>query len=483
MGQSLKNSVFTAEQYGTFHARLEQELEVLKQTLQAPQYNQNKPSLGAELEMYLADSDWLPTAKNQWLLDECNNPLLQPELNQYNIEFNLAPVNAKGDSLNQLQKQLDVQLDELRSKCHQAQTRIIPIGILPTLDERHLSREFLTNRPRYNALSQQLGSVKDSAFEVNIKGLDELQMQSDEVTLEGANTSFQVHLRVPYSRFADTYNAAQLVTPLSLALAGNSPIFMGKRLWQETRIALFKQSIDGRMRGTTEWRQPARVSFGHGWMRHGVWENFAENVALYPAILPQVPDNVALEEFKALQMHHGTIWSWNRSVLDVENEHLRIEFRTLPAGPSNIDMVANAAVLIGWTVALSKDINVYLCKLPFRYAEYNFYRSAKEGLDAEILWPQKHQHNLTTRNVCDVIADMLPMAADGLATIGVNRTDIDFYLGVIEKRLASRQTGATWQINTLNRFKQTADNTKALKQMVEQYTLNNISGLAVADWD
>lgn len=366
MGLLLNNSVFTAEHYGTFHNRLEQELDLLKHTLKDPQFDQDKASLGAELEIYLTDDNWLPTAKNQWLLDQCKNPLLQPELNQYNIEFNLAPVNASGNSFSQLQLQLDNQLNELRSKSHQSQTQIIPIGILPTLDQRHLSRDYLTDLPRYTALSQQLGTLRDGAFEVNINGLDSLQMHSDEVTLEGANTSFQVHLRVPISKFVDTFNAAQLVTPLALALAGNSPIFMGKRLWHETRIALFKQSIDSRMRDMTQWRQPARVSFGHGWMRSHVWENFAENVALYPAILPQIPTDNALEDFKALRMHHGTIWSWNRPVLDVNNDkHLRIEFRTLPAGPSNIDMVANAAVLIGWTLALSKNIDQFLSKLPF----------------------------------------------------------------------------------------------------------------------
>lgn len=484
MGQSLKNNMFTAEHYGTFHNRLEQELDLLKQSLEDPQFDQDVASMGAELEMYLADSDWLPTPKNQWLLDECNNPLLQPELNQYNLEFNLAPVLAAGNSLSQLQHQLDTQLNELRSKCYQTQTRIIPIGILPTLDKRHLSRHYLTNRPRYNALSQQLGALKGSAFEVNINGLDALKMKSDEVTLEGANTSFQVHLRVPVSRFVDTFNAAQLVTPLALALAGNSPIFLGQRLWQETRIALFKQSIDSRMRDMTQWRQPARVSFGNGWMRNHVWETFAENVALFPAILPQVPLDHELQDFKALRMHHGTVWSWNRPVLDVSGDkHLRIEFRTLPAGPSNIDMIANTAVLIGWTIAMSSNINAYLAKLPFPYAEYNFYRSAQKGLDAKILWPQKHQHQLTPRNICDVIADMLPLAADGLARTNIAQTDIDKYLSVIEKRLASRQTGATWQLNTFNRLTQKNDRQKALKMMVEQYTLNNISGLPVADWD
>ena len=95
MGQSLKDGEFTAEQYATFHNRLEDELDLLKQTLKDPKFDQNIPSMGAELEMYLTDSDWQPTPKIEWLLNECNNPLLQPELNQYNLEFNLAPLQLR----------------------------------------------------------------------------------------------------------------------------------------------------------------------------------------------------------------------------------------------------------------------------------------------------------------------------------------------------------------------------------------------------
>jgi hypothetical protein len=237
------------------------------------------------------------------------------------------------------------------------------VGILPTLNSSHLQRDFMTDLPRYRALTNELTALKVEPFLVHINGADSLKMCSDEVTLEGANTSFQIHLKVPADGFANLYNAAQLTNPLVLALAGNSPTFLGKKLWHETRIALFKQSIDNRIHALTKWRQPARVSFGHGWVRRSAWEIFAENVALYRPILPYVsPSKVPFAE---LNLHHGTIWSWNRAVFEPKHGgHLRIEYRSLPAGPTVVDMMANAALSIGWNQAISHQIPKMHFKFP-----------------------------------------------------------------------------------------------------------------------
>jgi hypothetical protein len=106
--------------------------------------------------------------------------------------------------------------------------------------------------------------VRRSPFHIRIDGEDPLQKEGDDITLEGANTSFQVHLRVAPDEFAATYNAAQLATSIALAVCGNSPIFCEHRLWEETRVALFKQALDVRDLMEHLWRPPARVSFGLG---------------------------------------------------------------------------------------------------------------------------------------------------------------------------------------------------------------------------
>jgi gamma-glutamylcysteine synthetase len=350
------------------------------------------------------------------------------------------------------------------------------------LTEQDLSRDYLTPKARYLALSDRLTHLKQGPFSVDIRGIENLSMDSHEVTLEGVNTSFQVHLRVPYDRYVATFNAAQLVTPLVLALSANSPFLLGKRLWHETRIALFKQSIDYRNHHTNQWRQPSRVNYGLGWLRQSPYEIFSEGVALYPTMLPEEIDDRPLSDFCALRNHMGTIWSWNRAVLDAGvDKHLRIEFRTLPAGPTNIDMVANLAVMVGWTTALADSVEHYITKLPFNYAEFNFYSCAQHGLQSNVIWPQQHQHQLTERRVTEVIADMLPLAAEGLRSIGVSQPDIDLYLGVIEMRLARQQTGAQWQLDAYSRLAKTHDHSTTLRQVVAEYSNHHLSGVPVAE--
>ena len=214
------------------------------------------------------------------------------------------------------------------------------------------------------------------------------------MSVEGANTSFQVHLRVNPAEFTRAYNAAQLAIAPVLAAAGNSPTFLGHRLWEETRIALCKQSIDDRdTRGPR--RRLARMAFGTGWLRDGPLELFAESVRLHEPLLPvlgagnaQRGDRGQVPPLHELRLHQGTVWRWNRAIYDpAAGGHLRIEMRGLPAGPTMIDMMANAAFLLGLSLWLAEQNPRWTYDLSFERAEHNFYRAAQYGLAALLTWP------------------------------------------------------------------------------------------------
>ena len=176
----------------------------------------------------------------------------------------------------------------------------------------------------------------------------------------------QVHLRVDPDRCADHFNAAQLATGPVLAVAGNFPTFCGHRLWQETRVALFKQAVDDRDAAGQSSRRVSRVAFGTGWIRNGPLELLEESVRL----------------------HQGTVWRWNRAIYDpAGGGHLRIEMRALPAGPTVVDMLANAAFLLGLTLALAPGAAATTRRFAFQQAHHNFYRAAQFGLAAELAWP------------------------------------------------------------------------------------------------
>ena len=252
------------------------------------------------------------------------------------MEFNAKPVSLPGAPFKGIEAELRSTLDVLQAHAEGIDSNIIPIGILPTLQECHFDESYMTDRPRYHILKQSLCGPDGKKSCININGRERLVLEGEGVTIEGANTSFQVHLRIPANRFSDYYNAAQLTAPMILALSANSPIISGHRLWQESRIALFKQSVDFRDYESVDWSQPSRVHFGYGWVRHGAWELFSQSVGLFKPLMPFLYDKDATSPpgLKELCLHHGTIWPWNRAVYSSDDGgHVRVEFRFSSGGP------------------------------------------------------------------------------------------------------------------------------------------------------
>jgi gamma-glutamyl:cysteine ligase YbdK (ATP-grasp superfamily) len=485
MGIEIDRTQFSAEDFECFGRRLEENLADLRGLLDTPGFGEGPPSLGAELEIYIVDDDGNPLHANQEIHAAAADPRLTLELNRYNLEYNLTPGFVAEGAFSATEREIIECLGVLESLAADHGGRAVAIGILPTLRQSDFGPASITDRRRYHALVEQLIQRRGSAFRIDINGRDPLQLDMADITLEGANTSFQAHYRVAPEAFADTYNALQLATPLALAIAANSPTLFGHSLWRETRIPLFKQSIDCRQRDRYTWSEPARVNFGRGWVRRGAYELFEEQARVYPPLLPARadPEASSVPLLEELRLHLSTVWLWNRPVFDpVNGGHLRIEMRALPAGPSPVDMVANAAFLIGLAEGLRPRINRLLPALPFHIAEYNFYRAAQHGLDARLVWPREHQHGLSDAPVTDLIDECLPLAADGLAAIGTPREEIERYLGIIAARLASRRTGASWQLDMLHRLGGDVPGTDAFHEMLFRFMSNAEKNLPVAEW-
>ncbi len=487
MGTAVKQWSYSKEDHQIFRQKLYQQLDQLQDIIATPSFGQETLQLGAELEMYITNHDGDVEFCNQQLIEQVNDPQFQPELNQYNIELNLSPVPQKGTPFTELRNEIIEKTSHLEQIAENNNVNIIPIGILPTLAKQHLDIKYMTNVPRYHNLANHLYERRGKAFEININGKEPLSITFDDICAEGANTSFQVHLMTHPDKFADIFNAAQLTSSLVAAISANSPIFLGNELWDETRVALFKQSLDLRLKEETPWQQPTRVNFGFGWVRNGPWELFSEAVALYPTILPSVEEekeSTGLPELKELSTHMGTLWPWHRPVYcNSGNGHIRIEFRAIPAGPTSIDMVANAAFAIGLAVGASDDINKLISTIPFRFAEYNFYRAAQHGLDAKILWPINSEHHPEEVDIKQVISSLLPTAAKGLASLGVVKQEIESLLNIIEHRLSTQITGANWLKKTFVQLQSTESKQQACQTLVIKYLSNCRTGMPVSQWE
>jgi hypothetical protein len=491
VGKAVDREEFDEEEYARFSGHLRRCLEALDLVLRRPDFGRGGRTIGAELEMFLVDAGGRPLPLNQKVLSEIADPRVTHELARFNLECNLEPVSFAGRPFSAFRGQLEDTLRSVRKAAKLHRGHLAVIGILPTLTMGDLGPGALTETPRYRALSARMRLRRGEPFQVRIDGRDPLRVSDECVSLEGATTSFQLHLRVSPEEFTRYYNAAQIATAPALAVAGNSPSFLGHLLWDETRIPLFEHATD--IRPTPAEGPPrsgaSRITFGRRWVETSPFELFQESVDLYEPVLPifgeEDPLAVArgggVPKLSELRVHQGTIWRWNRAIYDHQGGgHLRIEFRALPAGPSIPDMLANAAYLLGLTVALSHHSEALAREMPFLWASRNFYRAAQLGLNARFGWPAGGQvRRIEARTL---VLRLLPLAREGLQEAGVEPSEIDPLLETIELRARTGRTGAAWQRAALAAWEPTLGRRGGLLAMLQQYQELAQSGSPVHLW-
>ena len=410
--------------------------------------------VGAEQEMFLVDRHLRPVPVAGEVIARAGDPRLTTEIARFNLEANLSPRLLGGDCFRRLHEETEEVIAVARTAAKECGAEVLLAGILPTLRRGDLGLDSITPLPRYRKLNESVMRMRGGSLGVHIKGLDEVNVTSDNVMPISSNTSFQVHLQAGPEEFVRLYNMAQAVTAPVLAAAVNSPIWLGNRLWQETRIALFQHSMDERTRPQVERQFPTRVGFGEGWLRRSVLELFREDIARFRVIMTAEADEDPSEvlarggvpRLKALTLHNGTVWWWNRPCYGVHEgrAHLRIENRVMPAGPTVLDEVANAAFFAGLMQSLPEEYGDIDRLMPFDDAKANFLAAARHGLGAQLMWVGE------TLGAADLITGrLLPLARQGLKASGVEAVDIDRYLGTIEERVRTGQTGAQWALSSL----------------------------------
>ena len=240
-------------------------------------------------------------------------------------------------------------------------------------------------------------------------------------------------------------------------MGANSPFFFGRELWRETRIALFEQATDTRPEELKAQGVRPRVWFGERWIT-SIFDLFEENVRFFPALLPvcdaedpvEVLERGGTPTLAELKLHNGTIYRWNRPIYDTvrERPHLRVENRLLPAGPTVVDICANAAFYYGLVRALVAEERPLWTRMSFSAAEENFHAAARDGIEARVYWPDVGEVPVAEL----VLRRLLPAAHAGLEDAGVAAADRDRLLGIIERRCVTMQNGAAWQAATFHRL-------------------------------
>jgi len=412
--------------------------------------------IGAEQEMFLVDRHLRPAPLAQEVLERANDARLTTEIARFNLEANLTPLELTGRCFHSMHEELKDVLAKARLAATEFGADVLLSGILPTLRVSDLTLTNLTPMPRYQELNRSVTRLRGGPFSIHIKGVDELQVTHDNIMMESCNTSFQVHFQVNPSEFVVTYNIAQAITAPVLAAAVNSPVLFGHRLWQETRLALFQHSADARSRIQLARSQPTRVGFGEQWLKHSVIELLHDQIARFRPIMITRPDEDPMQVLarreipllSALRMHNGTVWPWNRACYGVSNgvAHLRIENRALPAGPTTIDEIANAAFFIGLMLSLPGEYGDISKRMTFDDAKANFFAAARHGLNAQFNWIDGKSYPASSL----ILDHLLLLARQGLESAGVDTLDIDRYLGIIDERVQSGRNGAQWMLKSLS---------------------------------
>jgi len=474
MGEEIRTSSFKNADFDRFKNSLKKETELLESWFKDKKFSSSSERAGFELESWLVDEQLYPAPINDSFLKKLNSPLASPELANFNVELNSTPCDLSGDALTRMQNELDENWERCKKTAKELHADIVMIGILPTLDNDVLNLANMSKMKRYRALNREvLHQRKGKPLVFDINGVEHLRVTHRDVMMEAAATSFQIHLQVNLDNAVRLFNASIAITGPLLALSVNSPYLFGKDLWDETRIPVFEQAVavggfDGAAFGPIK-----RVTFGDTYIRESLFECFKENLEHYPVLLPVELDSNEL--LPHLRLHNGTIWRWNRPLIGFDESgepHLRIEQRVVPAGPTTQDAIANAAFYYGAVTALAA-LDVPIEKLiPHSSTRDNFYAAARFGLRSSQRWI-----NDKDINAADLILEqLLPLAHQGLTSLGISMDDSDKYLGIIQNRVKSGQTGAAWQRAFI---KKQGNN---MTELTKAYMKNQNSGEPVHRW-
>ncbi len=493
MGEQKVSLVAGDNQLQNFTKHLLRDVYAFEYMLENDWFESGIARIGAEQEMFLVDNKtYKPAMINMEVLKKMKNlDWVTTELARFNLETNLTPREFKGDCLRQMEMENIEYLNKIREKLKPFDASLVLTGILPTLTKMDLEMENLTPNPRYVALMEAINrQLIGSFYELRLMGIDEILVKHKSPLLEACNTSFQVHLQVSPADFVKYYNIAQALAAPVLAISANSPIVFGKRLWHETRIALFQQALDIRTTHDHMRERSPRVSFGTGWLEKSIMEIYREDIARFRVLLGADIEEDSIElirqgkvpKLKALQVHNSTVYRWNRPCYGISpngQPHLRIENRVLPSGPTVLDATANAAFWLGAMIGMANEYEDIRDHISWEDVRDNFAKGARIGIDSNFTWFKDKKIS-----VCDLVQkELLPLARKGLESRNVDPKDIDRYLDIIAARADLHMNGARWQLRAFTKLKKQVGRDEALTVMTAAIIKNQLKEMPVHTWD
>ncbi len=492
MGEQNVSTLKDEAQRKKFMRAILNDVQALEYMLDNDWFEKGITRVGAEQEMCLVhNKSFKPAPLAMEALEKLKEyPWVETELAKFNLEINLDPRTLSGTCFTDMENEVLHKLRTISDNITDLDINIILTGILPTLRKFDLGLHNLTPKVRYKSMIEAFQSLLiGDSFELRLVGIDELLVKHDSPLLEAVNTSFQVHLQVAPEDFVKTYNISQALTAPAMAIAANSPIVFGRRLWHETRIAMFQQSLDTRSLHEHLRERSPRVQFGKSWLEDSILEIYKEDISRFRVLLAGnvEEDSLALikegkvPKLRALQIHNSTVYRWNRpcyGISDNGKPHLRIENRVLPAGPSVLDEVANAVFWLGSVLAYCDEVDDIRDHMSFDDARDNFGKAARFGLDSKFTW--FNDEKIAAKDLAR--EHIIPKARKALLKRNIAEDSINRYLSVIEKRIDKHMNGARWQLRAFSKMKEDATIDEALCALSCNIIENQKDNTPVHEW-
>ncbi len=469
-----------------FH-HLIRDLEALDHMVQHGMVEKGPIRIGAEQEFCIVRNDFMPNNNSLALLEAINDSHFTTEIGNYNLEINLDPMELGGDCFSRMHQNLNDLMNLAKREAAKQDSKIVLAGILPTLAHPQIDLKNMTPVQRYFVLNEAAKESRGQDFNIHIRGVDDLNFLHDSVMLESCNTSWQMHLQIDPDEFIDMFNWSQAISGPILAACCNSPLLFGKELWHETRIALFTQSVDIRTNSFLLNESQSRVSFEDKWQTGSISDIYRDNISRFRSLLTsefeidsmEMLKNGQIPKLKALNLHNGTVYRWNRACYGVggEKPHMRIENRYIPSGPTMIDQMANFAFWIGVMKGRGSEYEQIHEQMDFKEVKANFFRAARYGMGSQFYWDGKYVSSQ------DLLLNVfLPMARKGLRKVGILEADIKKYLEVIENRIKKRN-GASWTIDSYRNLCKKKKKNEARQVLTAQMYLNQEKDIPVSEWE
>lgn len=486
MGEHIVNKIKNDKDKTEYINQLLRDIEALDHMLKKGMFQQKPIHVGAEQEFCLVNENWNPSDMGVEILKEINNDYFTSELNRYNLELNLDPFKLEGTCFSEMHEQLKSLLELAKKAAGKHNAKIILTGILPTISYKYLDYKYMTPVKRYRVLNEAIKAIRKDDIELHIKGVDEINLHHDTILYEGCNTSFQSHLQIDPENFADTYNWAQAIAGPVLSICTNSPLLLGKELWEETRIALFTQSVDTRSSTFILNEKESRVSFGNEWVTGSITDFYKNAVINFRSLVTTTFETDSLTQLekgiipklRALSLHNGTTYRWNRLCYGITDgqPHVRIENRYIPSGPTTDDEIANMMLWVGIMQGKPKEFDEIHTKMNFEDVKSNFFNAARYGMAAQFYWDGKL---ISSQQL--LLDHLLPMAFRGLYSMNIAPKDAEHYLSIIENRVRSN-TGSRWMVKAYRKLKQEKHPPEALKVLVATMYKRQAKKYAIDAW-